>query len=72
MAERESKEKALTELEANLPDELNIKLREYHCANCGRFLALQAIVEGSIVIKCRRCKEINVLNITSSEDLTPL
>jgi phage FluMu protein Com len=50
----------------NLPEELNVKMKEYHCANCGRFLALQAIIEGTIAIKCRRCKELNVLDVRSN------
>ncbi len=52
-----------------VPDEMKAKLREYHCSNCGRFLALQAIVEGSIVIRCRRCKELNVLDVQSFEPI---
>ncbi len=60
-----------TILKANLPDELleklpaelNAQLQEYHCAKCGRFLAFFAIVEGTVVIKCRRCKEMNVLDL---------
>lgn len=53
------------ELLEKLPEDLNTRLKEYHCANCGRFLCFQAIVEGTIVIKCRRCKEYNVLDIRS-------
>ena len=51
------------ELLEKLPEELNARLQEYHCAKCGRFLAFIAIVEGTIVIKCRRCKELNVLDV---------
>ena len=50
-----------------LPEELKVKLKEYHCCNCGRFLALYAIVEGTIAIKCRKCKELNVLDIQAVE-----
>lgn len=46
-----------------LPDELNVEFLELHCTNCGRFLALQAIVEGTIAIKCKRCKQWNVLDV---------
>lgn len=56
-----------SELLEKLPEDLNVKLKEYHCANCGRFLALYAIIDGTIVIKCRRCKEYNVLDIQSVE-----
>ena len=42
---------------------VNPEVKEYHCSNCGRFLCFQAIVEGTIAIKCRRCKEFNVLDI---------
>lgn len=55
------------ELLEKLPEELNAKLKEYHCANCGRFLAFQAIIDGTIVIKCRRCKEFNILDVRSTE-----
>lgn len=50
-----------------LQEELNIELEEWHCGGCGRFLLLQAVVEGTIVKKCRRCKKINVLDIHSLE-----
>lgn len=45
-----------------LPDELNPQVEELHCANCNHFLALEAIVEGTIAIKCRYCKSWNILN----------
>lgn len=61
----EAKSNIPDELLEKLPEDLNARLREYHCANCGRFLAFQAIVEGTVVIKCRRCKEYNVLDIRS-------
>jgi phage FluMu protein Com len=50
------------------PHDINPELKEYHCCNCGRFLCFQAIVEGTIAIKCRRCKEMNVLDITQEID----
>lgn len=52
-----------------IPPEMAIKLKEYHCANCGRFLCLQAIAEGTIVVKCRRCKELNILDVQSDRDV---
>jgi len=55
-------------LHEKIPDDYNIDFKEYHCSNCGRFLCLQAIVEGTIAIKCRRCKELNVLDIRSVEE----
>ena len=54
------------EMREDIPEELNAILKEYHCANCGRFLALQAIIEGTLVIRCRRCKTVNVLDTQSS------
>ncbi len=51
------------ELLEKLPEELNSKLQEYHCAKCGRFLCFFALVEGTVVIKCRRCKELNILDV---------
>ena len=53
----------------DIPEELKVTLKEYHCANCGRFLCLQAIVEGTIAIPCRRCKEMNVLDVHSGPDI---
>lgn len=55
------------EIRDKLPEELNARLKEYHCANCGRFLAFQAIIEGTIAVKCRRCKEWNILDVRSEE-----
>ena len=46
-----------------IPEELNATLQELHCSNCGRFLALQAIVEGTIAVRCRRCKQYTVLDV---------
>lgn len=63
----ESKNNLPADVLDGLPEDLNVSLREYHCGNCGRFLCLYAIVEGTIVIKCRRCKEYNVLDIRSDE-----
>jgi phage FluMu protein Com len=43
--------------------ENEIKFQEFHCTKCGRFLALYAIVEGSIIIRCKRCKTDNVMDV---------
>jgi phage FluMu protein Com len=56
-------------LNGQIPEELKVRVKEYHCANCGRFLCFQAILEGTIAIKCKRCKEWNVLNIESTEEV---
>lgn len=56
------------EPQSHIPPDLNLELKEFHCSNCGRFLALVAIVEGTIAIKCRRCKELNVLNVRSFDN----
>jgi phage FluMu protein Com len=45
------------------PPEDRINFKEFHCTSCGRFLAMYAIVEGTIIIRCRRCKEDNVLDV---------
>ena len=50
-----------------LQEELNIKLEEWHCGGCGRFLLLYAILEGTVVKRCRRCKKVNVLHIHELE-----
>jgi len=48
----------------------NVTFKEWFCSGCGHFLFWQAIVEGTVVNKCRRCKRINVLDI-HCEDLAP-
>lgn len=45
-----------------LPNDLNPDVEEFHCVNCGRFLGLIALVEGTVVIKCRRCKIWSVID----------
>jgi phage FluMu protein Com len=45
-----------------LPPDLNPEVEEFRCVNCGRFLGLVALVEGTVVIKCRRCKIWSVLD----------
>ena len=37
--------------------------QEIHCAGCGRFLGLQAVVWGVVRIKCPNCKEWNTIDI---------
>lgn len=44
-----------------------IQTRELHCMNCGRFLGYQAIIWGSIKLKCPKCKEWVSLSITPEE-----
>jgi len=53
------------------PDDIKqnqmVQTQEWHCTGCGRFLALQAIVMGTVKIKCPRCKGWNVLDISPEE-----
>lgn len=46
-----------------LPDDLNPDVEELKCVNCGRFLGLVALVEGTVCIKCRRCKIWSVIDV---------
>lgn len=34
-----------------------VQTQEIHCSSCGRFIGYQAIILGTIKIKCPRCKE---------------
>ncbi len=54
-----------------LPPDLNPKLKSLKCANCGRFLAYYAMVEGSIVIPCRRCHHYTAVDTTYVKVTTP-
>lgn len=45
------------------PEQLEQKLEEFPCAGCKRVLGLVAISDGMVVIKCKRCKAWNVLDI---------
>jgi phage FluMu protein Com len=56
-----------TEELARLQEELNIELQSLYCSGCGRFILNYAILEGTIVAKCRRCKRLNVLDIHGLE-----
>ncbi len=47
------------------PDKLNIPLVEFKCGGCKRVLALYAIIEGTVVVKCKRCKAWNCVDIHS-------
>jgi len=60
------------EILGRIPEELNARLKKYYCCNCGRFLAYQAVVEGTIVIKCHKCKEFNILDVRTVELDKPL
>lgn len=44
-----------------------VETQEMHCQGCGRFLGYQAILWGSIKIKCPNCKEWNTINILPSK-----
>lgn len=52
-----------------LPDNLNPKLESLRCQGtwngrpCNRFLGYYALVEGTIAIKCRRCKGFTILDV---------
>jgi len=48
-------------------DELDVEFLSWYCSGCGRFLLNYAILEGTIVCKCRRCKRQNVLDIHGVE-----
>ncbi len=54
-----------------LPPDLNPKVKSLRCANCNRFLAYYAIVEGSIAIKCKRCGHWTALDATYLKVKTP-
>ncbi|MDD5547087.1 MAG: hypothetical protein PHO67_08055 [Candidatus Omnitrophica bacterium] len=47
------------------PDKLNIPLVEFKCGGCRRVLALYAIIDGCMVVKCKRCKAWNCIDIHS-------
>lgn len=53
----------------DMPDELNTKLDSVRCCDCGRFLCLQAIIEGTVAIRCRRCKKWTILDIHSIDGI---
>jgi phage FluMu protein Com len=39
----------------SIPEDLKVKVKSLRCENCNRFLAYYALIEGTIVIQCRRC-----------------
>lgn len=45
------------------PPELMVKVKSLRCKNCNRFLEYYALVEGTIVIQCRRCKHWTALDV---------
>lgn len=50
-------------LKVDSPNQMEENIEEFKCVGCNRVLALVAIVDGMIVIKCKRCKAWNVLDI---------
>ncbi|MDD5510677.1 MAG: hypothetical protein PHI12_07705 [Dehalococcoidales bacterium] len=56
----------MAESKAKYSPEDNIEFKEFHCTSCGRFLSLYAMVEGTVVIRCRRCKTDNILDVHST------
>ncbi len=47
----------------DLPEDLNVSLESLRCAKCGRFLGYYGIIEGTIAIKCRRCKAYSIIDV---------
>lgn len=47
----------------SIPEELKVKVQSLRCENCSRFLAYYALVEGTIVVQCRRCKHWTALDV---------
>ncbi len=47
-----------------LPTGLNPEVEELNCPICGRFLAYIAIVEGTVAVYCKTCKDFIVVNQT--------
>lgn len=47
-----------------LSGNLMVQEQEMHCAGCGRFLGLQAIIMGKVKLKCPNCKEWNTVSIS--------
>jgi phage FluMu protein Com len=52
------------EVEQGPPEEF----RPFRCSRCGRLLCLEKLVEGTLKIKCRRCKSMNVLQIQQQSE----
>jgi len=50
-----------------LPTELDIPLESLLCVNCKRHLGYYAIIEGTVAIKCRRCRCWNIVDARSTE-----
>ena len=42
---------------------LDTKVEAFRCVNCDRFLGYIALIEGTVAIKCRRCKTWCVIDI---------
>ena len=55
----------------SLPEALNPDVKEFRCVNCGRFLGLIALVEGTVCLKCKRCKIWSVVDVHSEALDTP-
>jgi DNA-directed RNA polymerase subunit RPC12/RpoP len=49
--------------QAPIPPQLKVKVESLRCENCDRFLAYYALVEGTLVIKCRRCGHWTALDV---------
>ncbi len=47
----------------SIPEELKVKVKSLRCENCNRFLAYYALVEGTIVVQCRRCKHWTAVDV---------
>ncbi|GAH68141.1 unnamed protein product [marine sediment metagenome] len=44
-----------------------VQSREIHCAGCGRFLGIEAILWGVVKIKCPNCKQWNTVDISPQD-----
>lgn len=46
-----------------------LQAQEMHCPGCGRFLGYQAILWGTVRIKCPNCKEWTTIDIRPEQPL---
>lgn len=59
--EAKSLEKLVTTSKA-IP-KLNTKVEAFRCVHCNRFLGYVALIEGTVAIKCRRCKTWCIIDV---------
>lgn len=51
----------------DISPEMKAKLESVHCVNCHRWVGYYAVLEGTVVFHCRKCKCYTIIDVHREE-----